>query len=542
MQWTEAMDREELVEKGRAIFKQGARQLALFHQEGEFFAVDNRCPHQGFPLLKGSVDGEARLTCNWHNWKFDLRSGSCVLGADNVRAYPVRIEGGKVLVDLADPTPEEVEAQLLEDLGVAFGKRQYGRMARELTRLVFHGRDPLVALRRALGWVRERLEFGTTHAHAVCADWIRLYQETPEGDREARLAFLTEALDHLAHDALRHAEYPFPDEVLPWDPQAFAAAVEAEDEEAAVGRVRGALGEGLTWGDLEPALAAAALRHYNDFGHSLIYVQKSGELVGLLGPEVLEDVLLPLVRSLCFATREDLVPRFAAYAEVREGFPEASDGGRGPWEATEIQGKGVAGALRHVREAVRDHAPREVFDGLVRVNARNLLRFDTSYHFAYDRPTPEHVGWLDFTHALTFADAVRVLCGRYPDLWPDGLLQLACFAGRNHGFLLEDLDEERWKEGSEEELAEEARTLALDHGQGLPIYAAHLVKTWRAVESLGLSLSPGARELALAGLRRFLRSPLKQKHVRRVVREALWLVGKDFPEGPLSASGEQIPV
>src|SRR3546814_3305282 len=60
---------------------------------------------------------------------------------------------------------------------------------------------------------------------------------------------------------------------------------------------------------------------------------------------------------------------------------------------------------------------------------------------AVDKPVSHNVGWLDFTHALTFGNAVRVLCGRYPRLWPQGLLQIACFVGRNAGFTDKAVDE-----------------------------------------------------------------------------------------------------
>src|SRR5215211_961617 len=70
-------------------------------------AVDNRCPHMGFPLHRGSVcDGI--LTCHWHHARFDLASGGAFdLWADDVRAFPAQIRDGEVWVDTAareDPT------------------------------------------------------------------------------------------------------------------------------------------------------------------------------------------------------------------------------------------------------------------------------------------------------------------------------------------------------------------------------------------------------------------------------------------------------
>ena len=52
--------------------------LAVFLYEGSFHAVDNRCPHMGYPMSKGSIrDGV--LICHWHHWEFDLKTGGCLL-------------------------------------------------------------------------------------------------------------------------------------------------------------------------------------------------------------------------------------------------------------------------------------------------------------------------------------------------------------------------------------------------------------------------------------------------------------------------------
>src|SRR5438270_1493425 len=74
--------------------------LALFAVDGCVFAVDNRCPHMGFPLDKGSVR-DGILTCHWHHARFDLASGGTFdLFADDVPAFPTVIENGAVWVDV----------------------------------------------------------------------------------------------------------------------------------------------------------------------------------------------------------------------------------------------------------------------------------------------------------------------------------------------------------------------------------------------------------------------------------------------------------
>jgi ferredoxin-nitrite reductase len=78
----------------------GGHRMALFRVGGEVLAIDNVCPHSGGPLAEGSLcDG--LVTCPWHGWTFDVRSGRGVSRPDcRVRTYPVRVENGQVLVQL----------------------------------------------------------------------------------------------------------------------------------------------------------------------------------------------------------------------------------------------------------------------------------------------------------------------------------------------------------------------------------------------------------------------------------------------------------
>ncbi|GIT48912.1 MAG: hypothetical protein Ct9H300mP14_08400 [Gammaproteobacteria bacterium] len=73
-----------------------------------------------------------------------------------------------------------------------------------------------------------------------------------------------------------------------------------------------------------------------------------------------------------------------------------------------------------------------------------MLTFNLAHLDDIDQPYGSNRGWLDFSHGLTFADAVYSLCTRYPELWPAGLLQMACFAGRNAGYADPDIRLEDW--------------------------------------------------------------------------------------------------
>ncbi len=86
---------------GRAIQAEG-RWFALFNVDGEFFAIDDTCPHQGASLGEGLLH-EGRVICPWHSWVFDVRTGACPRIPDiSVATFPVRRVGEAVEVEIPD--------------------------------------------------------------------------------------------------------------------------------------------------------------------------------------------------------------------------------------------------------------------------------------------------------------------------------------------------------------------------------------------------------------------------------------------------------
>jgi nitrite reductase (NADH) small subunit len=74
------------------------RIYAIFNIDGQISAIDGICPHQGGPLAEGEVNGTI-VTCPWHGWQFDVRTGQSTLGS-RIRqpVYEVKLEGDDVLV------------------------------------------------------------------------------------------------------------------------------------------------------------------------------------------------------------------------------------------------------------------------------------------------------------------------------------------------------------------------------------------------------------------------------------------------------------
>lgn len=109
------------------------REVGIFNHGGEYFALLNRCPHQGGALCKGALIGLVTssepgrfdysrpgemLKCPWHGWEFDIRTGQSYCDPDSikVRAYAVMVEEGAALAKgpfVAETFPVSVDDQYI---------------------------------------------------------------------------------------------------------------------------------------------------------------------------------------------------------------------------------------------------------------------------------------------------------------------------------------------------------------------------------------------------------------------------------------------
>lgn len=459
------------------------------------------------------------LTCHWHNWKFDLRSGANIGGGDALRVYPTELRDGAVWVDLTDPPREQQATQALQRLDQAMDDYDLPRIAREVARLERAGGRVEAALVRALLRSSPRLRDGMTHAWAAAEVWLRLRDALDEPAE--RLVCATEALGYIAYDTLREAQWPFTEAREQWNAAEFLAAVEAQDEVRAAACLHGALDERVEPADFERTLVQAALAHYNDSGHSLIYLVHALALVRRLGAAAARALLPGWLRSLVRATREDLLPDFRGYRDALAGWPGSS--GASADEAPDSGawvGQTVGACLAATLRAAATHSPQRLHAALLAAAAEHLLRFDASHEQRHDNPVSANVGWLDCTHAITFAHAVRVACERFPELWPRGLLQLALFIGRNSPYI----GRAAAAPGGDDESGFDRRCIArlLDHGLAAPIFAAHLLKTWAAArDEIALGVPEATARALRAAVERLFAAAIKQRHALRTARQAL---------------------
>ena len=83
---------------GRQVIADGL-ELAVFHWHGRVYAMENLCPHLGFPLSEGIVR-EGEVICSWHGWHVRLEDGTCRREREKAKVYACEIRNNEVWVEV----------------------------------------------------------------------------------------------------------------------------------------------------------------------------------------------------------------------------------------------------------------------------------------------------------------------------------------------------------------------------------------------------------------------------------------------------------
>ncbi len=82
-------------------FPCGGKIVCVANVNGEISAMENTCLHRGGPLGQGVIE-EGKVICPWHGWAWDPKTGRAHVAGAKVAVYPVKIEGGDVLIEVGE--------------------------------------------------------------------------------------------------------------------------------------------------------------------------------------------------------------------------------------------------------------------------------------------------------------------------------------------------------------------------------------------------------------------------------------------------------
>ena len=415
----------ELDEKGSRVVAVDGRTVLVLADGDSVYALDNRCPHMGFPLNQGTVR-DGILTCHWHHAKFDL-AGGCTFDpcADDVTSFRVEVRDGDVWLD---PTPieEEREAHWLrkldegleQNIGLVLAKSviglsQLGSTANALTKASQFG------LRyRSEGW-SSGMSILTAMANVL--PWL---------EEQDRALAIYHGLVHVARntagrppsfdlDPLETTETS-PERYFDW----FRRFVEVRSASAAERALRTAVSVGLPPNTVADMVFAACTDHlFLGGGHSLDFANKAFELLDQIGWEHAEQVLPSLIpgENLVSASRMeessswrhpvDLAALLSdVYAELDEMVEQG--GGR------------LTGWSGHqeLAETVLDAEPQETLnrlssllrDGVPLKELSATVAYAAALRPAHFRVTNEFSDWDTVHHTFTYTNAVDQAIRRSP--------------------------------------------------------------------------------------------------------------------------------
>jgi nitrite reductase/ring-hydroxylating ferredoxin subunit len=409
---------------GVTVVSGGRHGIAVFASSvsDAVYAVDNRCPHMGFPLHKGSV-ADGILTCHWHHARFDLASGGTFdPWADDVQTYDVVVDDGIVYVDprsrggdRAAHAKARLWDGLEQDLRLVVVKSVLALLAadappREM--LAIGGR--FGAVYRRAGW-----QAGLTILTAMGNVLPRL---RPEDQALALYHGLVNVARDCAGQPPRFALEPLPtrdvsgERLKAW----FRQFIEVRDADGAERTLLTAIASDMPPAALADLLASAATDHYFlDGGHTLDFVNKACELLDLVGWDEAGPILPSLVSGLAMARRSeelnawrhpvDLValldPEFARFPALLAAAP--NPGWRAPADfVPTLLGDDPTAIVSALSAALADGAPPTAVSRAVSYAAAlRVARFHTANEFG---------DWITVLHTFTHANAVHQLLRRAP--------------------------------------------------------------------------------------------------------------------------------
>ncbi len=421
--WIRVGPRHEL--SGVTVVSGGRHGIAVFPSavSDAVYAVDNRCPHMGFPLHRGTVSRRHP----------DLPLASCPLRldsggtfdpwADDVQTYATFIEGGIVYVD---PRPRG-------DNRVSHAKaRLWDGLEQDLNLVIVKNVLALLEANVPPATVLETGgRFGTTYRRAGWRSGLTILAAMgnvlPNLRPDDQALALYHGLVNVAADCAgqppRFALDPLdtPDVPASRLKRWFRSFVEVRDADGAERTLLTAIASGLPAATLADMLAAAATDHvFLDGGHTLDFINKACELLDQIGWHEATSILPSLVPGLTMARRsEELtswrhpVDLIALMEPEMARLPElfATSGSNPSWQPTDeliatLLGDDPAAIVTGISTALSSGAPATlVARGVSYAAALRVARFHTSNEFG---------DWITVLHTFSHANAAHRLLQRAP--------------------------------------------------------------------------------------------------------------------------------
>ncbi|HEY6883073.1 MAG TPA: Rieske 2Fe-2S domain-containing protein [Nitrososphaeraceae archaeon] len=410
----------------------GKNTIVLFYYNSKVYALDNRCPHMGFPLDRGTIK-DGILTCHWHHARFDLINGGTFdQWAGDVTSFPVQIRNGKeVWVDISHASldPNSYHQTLLQN-GL---KQNISLMIAKAVIAMLKSQDGKEQDRdiATLKAFRIGIDFGTHFKQSgwgqgltthVCMMNILSRLNSVEDKALA----LYHGLSAIAQDCasmpprFKVSPLPLPWQELPVLKRWFRQFIESRDSQAAERCIITAVKLGATSQQLADILFAAATDHrFLDVGHTVDFTNKALEALDMVGwndRDIVESVLSSLVLGYANAERmeesnawryptdliailDDAFKKFPAGLENTGSIKEKEK-----WNSRD---KLVTKLLGDDPQIIVDELLDALNQGATEVQLASSVAYAAALRIAQFHIRNEFSDWDAALHTFTFANALH---------------------------------------------------------------------------------------------------------------------------------------
>lgn len=423
-EFIECAEVSAIPEGGIAAVNVAGQPIALAKSNGKIFAVDNRCPHMGYPLNRGSVQNGI-LICHWHHAMFDLASG-CTFHpfADDVQAYPVEIRNGRVYINVSPNGADAVERWkgrlregLEQSINLILAKSVIALRSLKTTP------DAIVEVGALYGARRRRAGWGPAMTILTCM--ANVASKLTNADK---VLALYQGLLHVSGETsssaprIALAQLETADHSLAQLKTWFRYFIEVRNADGAERTILTAIANDATPTEICDMMVAAATDHfYRDGGHTLDFINKAFELLERIGWDKADEVIPTLVGMLASSSRAEEQNRWRSPIDfvpvLRETFEEletlVQKGLGKPWTDGDtlvqvLLDEDPLATIAALKSAIQDGATlTELTQTLAYAAALRIAQFHTKNEFG---------DWIAVLHTYTYANALHQCAKRAPSV------------------------------------------------------------------------------------------------------------------------------
>ncbi|GAK12096.1 Rieske (2Fe-2S) protein [Geomicrobium sp. JCM 19039] len=418
MSWQKACSMEELKKERVKLIKGGI--VVLLH-EGHVYAIDNRCPHMGFPLHMGSLKNGI-LTCQWHHARFDVSSGGTLdPWADDLIKYETDIQDEQIYVNVARATGDratyhmnQLQKGLEQNLSLLIGKGVVGLLTIDTK----HVRDILHA----------GIRFGTTSNNAGfdrgVTTLVAMVNVLPKLHLRVQVQALYQALVMVASDGANRApkrkltplttEADLGERWVDW----YTECTNVRDAQGAERILLSAMHTYSKEALAQLVMRAVTEHYYMNDGHVLDFTNKAFEAIELCDEAYHSDILASLPMIVTTAERSEEKSRWRApvdyYTLVEKALEDIQSAGVNP--SAPLDDGALLTALLESQDGSSIQAVKQVImQGVPLVNIARVITLAAATRIVHFSTQNDFDDWNTVLHTFSHAHAVHASLQRSHD-------------------------------------------------------------------------------------------------------------------------------